>query len=71
MTKQWCTEFRAISSITGELTTYCGPNVEGISWQDAQMWCYENATHLNVIGELILEEMQDGTVIDYEQPNLN
>lgn len=72
--KKWATEFKAICAKTGELRTYCGPHVEAPSWGMAQEWCYENAGHLWVIGELIAEIPfldEGGPGIDYEISQLN
>lgn len=51
----YATEFRAICAKTGELRTWCGPPVEGFTAKMAQEWCYENAGHLVVVGELVAE----------------
>lgn len=53
--KLWCTEIRALNPHTGEMTTWAGDNVEGISFEDAQKWCDNNKGYLKVIGELIAE----------------
>lgn len=51
----WATEFHAIDAKTGELKKWCGENIPAPSFQLAQEWCYQNAGHLVVIGELVSE----------------
>ena len=53
--KQWVTEFRALDARTGELKTWCGPNISAPTLQLAQQWCCDNAGHLQVVGELVME----------------
>lgn len=73
----WVTEFKALCAKTGVLKTYGGPDVEGLTHGIAQQWCYDNAGHLNVIGELVAEiPCKEGTyepdfnkMIDYELKN--
>jgi hypothetical protein len=76
----YVTEIKAISPNTGELTTFLGPNVPGISEQDAQDYCENNGLgYCKVIGELIAEiPCKEGTyepdwnkMIDYENERLN
>lgn len=50
--KTFCTEFKAIKVLTGELVTFGGPNVKAGTWEEAQDWCHENAGHLSVVGIL-------------------
>jgi len=54
--KTYLTELRAINPRTGELTTFCGQNVRGISMLDAQVYCERHGLgYLTVIGELVAE----------------
>ena len=54
--KQYVTEIKAISPVDGELKTYCGPEVPGISFSDAQAYCENNGLgYCKVIGELVAE----------------
>jgi hypothetical protein len=53
--RTWMTEFQAICAKTGELKTYGGPNLVRLTWESAQDWCYENAGHLVVVGQLLVE----------------
>lgn len=53
----WETEFHAICAKTGDLVTYCGPNVVAISKKFAQKWCNENMGHLHVKGMLKMIEV--------------
>lgn len=55
--RKWVTEFQALDALTGEMKTWGGPSVDGLTANHAQDWCYRNAGHLKVIGELI-EEIQ-------------
>lgn len=69
--KYWATQFRALHPHTGELKTWCGPNIESPTKKLAQRWCDENAGHLLVVGELVAEVMMNGDIIDYENYRLN
>lgn len=77
--KQWVTEFWAIDPRDGQLKKWCGPHVEGLTMATAQQWCYDNAGHLVVVGELISEiPCKPGTYepdwtkkVDYDTPQLN
>jgi hypothetical protein len=68
----YTTKIRAISPIDGELKTYVGPNVPGISFQTAQDYCDNNGLgYCRVDGMLISEiSFSDNKCIDYET-NLN
>ncbi len=78
--KQYTTQLRAISATTGQLTTYCGPNVPAISIETAQQYCEANGLGYCVVtGELVAEisckkdsNKPDWDAIkDYENINLN
>jgi hypothetical protein len=78
--KRYCTEVRAIKPGTGELTTYCGPEVPGLTLAHAEQYCQDNGLgYCRVLGELIAEipTKADGLtpdwdgMIDYEAPGLN
>lgn len=78
--KQYLTEIKAISPIDGELKTYCGPEVPGISFSDAQAYCENNGLgYCKVIGELVAEiPCKPGTyepdfknMVDHEQTSNN
>ena len=54
--KYWTTEIRAIDPIDGYLKNWCGPNVPGESWEDAEKYCQENGLgYCRITGELICE----------------
>lgn len=54
--KKYVTEISAISPITGELTTYVGPEIPGISFEDAENYREKNGLgYCKIIGELIAE----------------
>lgn len=76
----YVTEIKAIKPSTGELINYCGPEVPGISFQDAQDYCERNGLgYCKVIGLLVAEiPCKEGTyepdfnnMIDYENTKLN
>lgn len=76
----WVTKIRAVDPISGDLLTWAGPNVPGISWADAADYCQKNGLgYCEVEGELIAEipTLNDGATpnwagrIDYENPGLN
>jgi hypothetical protein len=76
----YATEIKAINPVTGEMTTWCGPHVPGISEADAQDYCQNNGLgYCSVIGLLIAEiPCKPGTFepdweneINYENPRLN
>lgn len=78
--KLWVTEIIAKNPYTGELKKYCGPEVPGISMDDARNYCENNGLgYCRIIGELVAEiPCKKGTydpdfenTIDYEQPLLN
>lgn len=77
--KLFVTEIRAIDPVSGELKTYCGPNVPGIDWADAERYCRENLGMCKVIGVLVAEipcidgtyEPDWGNMIDYENNSMN
>lgn len=78
--KEYVTEVKAISPTDGELKKYCGPNVPGISFSDAQAFCENNGLgYCKVIGELVAEipckpgthEADFSKMVDYEQSNNN
>lgn len=78
--KLWVTEIKAYDPITGELKTWCGPEVPGINHKDAENYCQDNGLgYCKVLGELVAEiPCKDGTyepnwnkMIDYENEQLN
>lgn len=81
--KYFTTELSAIDPEDGQLKKWCGPNVPGIDWRDAEWFCANKGFgYLKVTGELIMEigtkVDENGFIvadfdnaIDYEEPNLN
>lgn len=76
----YVTEIKAESPLTGEIKTWCGPSVPGISFSDAQQHCEENGLgYCKVIGLLVMEvPCIEGThrpdwknAVDYEPKRLN
>lgn len=52
----WTTEIRAVDPWTGELLTWCGPNVPGVSAADAERHCQQNGLgYCEVTGMLVCE----------------
>lgn len=74
------TVIRAISPNDGQLKSYAGPHVPGISVEDAQAYCEHNGLgYCKVLGQLSVEiplkEDASGldwdNMIDYEENKLN
>lgn len=74
----YVTELNAIDPRDGQLKNWCGPNVPGISFEDARWYCDNNGLgYLRVVGELVAEipckpgsfEADFSKKIDYD--NLN
>jgi len=64
---RYITKFKAINHVTGELTTYCGKHILGISMKDAQEHCNKYHPYLEVIGQLRQETALHTTKkIDYD-----
>lgn len=54
--KTWCTEIRAVNPLTGELSTFGGPNVQAPTWALAEEYCQNNGLgYCRIVGELIAE----------------
>ncbi len=54
--KQYLTEIKAIDPVDGEIKTFAGPNVPGITFADAEVYCQNNGLgYCKVIGELVAE----------------
>lgn len=76
----YVTTIRAISPIDGELRSYGGPNVPGISFADAQAYCENNGLGYCKVDGLLISEIpcKPGTyepdwdkMTDYENERLN
>ncbi|MDO7847592.1 hypothetical protein Q5H92_14575 [Hymenobacter sp. M29] len=79
-TKWWGTEIKALDPVTGELKTYCGPNVPGFFRQMAEQYCQKNGLgYCKVLDELVAEipckpnsyTPDFDNMVDYEEPTLN
>lgn len=57
--KTFLTEFQAISPKDGSLRRFAGPNILAKSWEDAVAYCSLNAEHLEVVGELVDEPIDE------------
>lgn len=54
--KLYVTEIQAICPIRNEMIKWCGPEVPGISFADAEAYCQRNGLgYCKVAGELIAE----------------
>lgn len=62
----YCTSVRAMCPITGDLRTFAGPNVPGISFEDARAYCNRNyLSFLSIDGALVSEiPVKEGTTCD-------
>lgn len=78
--KLYTTEIKAIDPTSGELCSYAGPHVPGLSFADADHYCQTNGLgYCKVVGQLVAEiPCKPGTLdpdfdrmIDYEQAELN
>ncbi len=75
----YCTEIKALD-YTGRMSTWCGPNIEAISFKDAQDYCENNGLgYCKVVGLLVSEipcksgsyEADFSKEIDYTKYRLN
>ena len=67
--KLWVTTIRAIDPISNRIENYSGPNVPGITSQDAEYYCQTNGLgYCKVEGELIAEipTKPDGVTPDWD-----
>lgn len=73
--KQWVTEIKAIDPVDGEMKTWGGPTVPGISLRFAKEYCQNNGLgYCKVIGQLIAQipcktdsaEADFGNRLDYD-----
>jgi hypothetical protein len=80
MIRLWVTEIKAIDPATGFMKKWCGPNVPGINYEDAEHYCQQNDLgYCAVLGELVAEiPCKEGTnepdmnnMVDYEKINSN
>lgn len=65
------TEIKALDPKTGELKTWAGPNVSGISFEHAQAFCDNNGMgYCKVVGRLVrIESFTGGELKIYEHFN--
>lgn len=71
--KTYGTTIYAKNPKTGGMSTFAGPNVKGISKQDAFSWCQNNGLgYCYIEGEIVAEiDSITGETIDYETLRLN
>lgn len=68
----YTTLVKAISPIDGKLKLYQGPNVPGISFDDAQNYCEINGLGYCKVEGLLIAEIDDSyNITDYEIEKLN
>lgn len=70
----WLTEIFAKDPVDGLYKPFCGPNVPGITFEDAERYCQENGLgYCRVLGKLIetVEPLPDGTLKITNHENLN
>lgn len=73
----YLTEVKA--EVDGNMVTFCGPNVPGISFKDAQSYCNKNGLgYCKVIGLFVAEipcddnyKVDFSEMVDYENKRLN
>lgn len=76
----YTTEIRAIDPLDGEIKIWAGPNVPGISWDDAKWYCDNNGLgYCKVVGKLVCEigtKVENGKIVadfnkrvDYDTQN--
>jgi hypothetical protein len=76
----YTTQIKAIDPADGEMKTWCGPNVPGISFSDARWYCDNNGLgYCEVTGQLVCEigtKVENGMIvpdftkrIDYDAKN--
>lgn len=75
MPDQYLTQIRAECAFIGEMKTFAGPNVPGISFADAEEYCKRNGMwYCKVVGRLVADiPCKDGSyepdyekMVDYE-----
>lgn len=72
----YVTEIKALDPKTGEMKTWGGPNVPGISFATAEQYCEQNGLgYCKVIGRLVAEIPAETPglegMIDYDAPTQN
>jgi hypothetical protein len=67
----YTTLIQAISPITGELTLYAGPNIPGISFNDAREFCERNGLGYCKVDGLLEAEISGDQIIDYMNFKMN
>lgn len=69
----YTTEIIAVNPVTNELCKFSGPNVQGLTWQDADRYCQENELGYCKVNGLLISEIDEQTGIEvfYNQQILN
>lgn len=77
--RTYTTEIQALDPETGEMKSWAGPNVPGITLKDAENYCQQNGLgYCKINGELVAEIPCDeifkpnwDNMVDYEQIKYN
>lgn len=71
MMKTFCTEIQAIDPRSGELTSWCGPRVQALTWGLAEEYLQiQGLGYARIIGEYIQEQPFQGEKIEnYDTQN--
>jgi len=65
--RKFTTELRAIDPSDGEIKTWQGPDIDAISFADAQQYCINNGLgYLTVTGILVAVIGDDGIITNYD-----
>lgn len=69
----YTTEIIAVNPLTNEFCKFAGPNVPGLTWQDADRYCQENELGYCKVNGLLISEIDEQTGIEvfYNQHILN
>ncbi len=64
----WGTEIRAIDPMDGEMKTWGGPVVPGITYKDAKRYCRDNGLgYCKVIKDMLVASITNGRKISYTE----
>ena len=69
----YTTEILAVNPETNELSKFAGPNVQGLTWQDANKFCQENELGYCRVNGMLISEIDEHTGVElfYNQHILN
>jgi hypothetical protein len=55
----YTTQIAAVDPLTGKLCFWCGPNVPGVSFQDAEAYCQRNGLGYCKVHGLLVAEIDE------------